>query len=762
MKIGRVVKTILLILALQGVSPMLMAAEPETAAQTNAIPERLTEEQIDDLVARMSDQEVRELLIAQLDKVAAETPESSQTNGMDQVLEGMARFKLRFQASIDALDQVPGAIAEVWRRSAEGSPDSTLNVIFKIIVFFGFGVLTEWLFRKKSIRMDGTRESDTLLPLWVRLKLCVPRLIFEVLCIVFFMFGASAAWFVIGLPTGYARHLYASLFGGVVMLKMINAVSRLFLAPGIAHAQLIPIEDEVARALHKKVLIVAAAIIFLIWWVRESLNYFEVEQAVSTATILLTSAIAVGVMIAAVWFALPVNQGNQTDNKSSRLDLDWRAVIISGVLIFYILAIGLGLATDSETLPPFVLSLVFIGLAMVADMGLRSGAQHLADRSNLNDTGQPSTASLSEIGADSHVAPDQSDVAATTDEELLSGTQSYASVLINNGRIILSIAVLFGIAEIWNLNLMGLLSEIVGERTTKVMVNFVVTALFAYALWAIVNTAVSRLAGPQPEAGISGGEPGGAGGSRVGTLLPLMKKFLFITLSVMLVLILLSSMGVNIGPLIAGAGIFGIAIGFGAQTLVKDIVSGLFFLMDDAFRVGEYVTIGSTKGTVEKISVRSLRLRHHNGPLHTVPFGAIETLTNWSRDYAIMKFEIRVPFETDVNMIRKLIKKVGEAMLEDPELGPQFLDPLKSQGANRMDDSAFIVRCKFTCKPGNQFLLRREAYARIQAAFEENGIRFAPRRVVVETVAPPNSTEAAAAAAAATDTSQEEKKQGGH
>lgn len=93
-------------------------------------------------------------------------------------------------------------------------------------------------------------------------------------------------------------------------------------------------------------------------------------------------------------------------------------------------------------------------------------------------------------------------------------------------------------------------------------------------------------------------------------------------------------------------------------------------------------------------------------------------------------------------------------MLDDPELGPQFLDPLKSQGANRMDDSAFIVRCKFTCKPGNQFLLRREAYARIQAAFEEKGIRFAPHRVVVETVTPANFTEAAAAAA--TDTSQEQ------
>ncbi|MGB5706375.1 MAG: mechanosensitive ion channel family protein, partial [Arenicellales bacterium] len=755
MKFGHTVKAILLILALQGVSPMLEAAETETVSQTKAIPDRLAKDEVDDLVARLSDQEVRALLISQLDKVAMEKPESSETSVLDQVLQGMARFKVEFQAAINALDQVPGTIAAVWRRISEGHPDSTFSVLIKIIVFFGFGVLAEWLFRKKSIKMDGVREPDTLLPLQVRLKLCVSRLIFEMLCVVFFMLGAAGAWFVIGLPTDYARYIYTSLFGGVVLLKLINAASKLFFAPRMAHAQLIPIEDDVARALYKKVLIVAAAIIFLIWWVRETLNHFEVEQAVSEATILLTSAIAVGIMIATVWFALPVNQGNQgdqgdrVDNKSSRLELDWRVLIISGVLLFYLLAIGLGLATGADTLSPFVLSLVVVGLAAVADLGLRASAQQLTDRSDSNDTDQSPAASLPEIELDRHMSPEQSDVSETTDQESLSDDQSYASVLITNGRILLFIVVLFGIAEIWNLNLIGLLSEIVGERTTKVMVNFLVTALFAYALWGIVNTAVSRLAGPEPGPGISGGEPGGGGGSRIGTLLPLMRKFLFITLSVVLVLILLSSMGVNIGPLIAGAGIFGIAIGFGAQTLVKDIVSGLFFLLDDAFRVGEYVTIGSTKGTVEKISVRSLRLRHHNGPLHTVPFGEIQTLTNWSRDYAIMKFEIRVPFETDVDMIRKLIKKVGEAMLDDPELGPQFLDPLKSQGANRMDDSAFIVRCKFTCKPGNQFLLRREAYARIQAAFEENGIRFAPRRVVVETIAPPNSTEAAAAATAA-------------
>ena len=129
------------------------------------------------------------------------------------------------------------------------------------------------------------------------------------------------------------------------------------------------------------------------------------------------------------------------------------------------------------------------------------------------------------------------------------------------------------------------------------------------------------------------------------------------------------------------------------------------------------------------------------------PYGEIAHLTNYSRDWAIMKFELRVPFETDINMLRKIIKKVGVAMMEDPELGPDMLEPLKSQGVNRMDDSALIIRCKFTAKPGKQFVIRREAFTRIQKAFEEKGIKFAPRRVLVESVTPTTAVAAAAAGA---------------
>jgi small-conductance mechanosensitive channel len=186
-------------------------------------------------------------------------------------------------------------------------------------------------------------------------------------------------------------------------------------------------------------------------------------------------------------------------------------------------------------------------------------------------------------------------------------------------------------------------------------------------------------------------------------------------------------------------------VDFGAQALVKDIISGVFFLMDDSFRMGEYVDIeGEIKGTVERISIRSLQLRHHNALVHTIPFGEIQFLTNYSRDWAIMKFEFRIGFETDIDVVRRIIKKVGAGMMEDEEFGPLLIEPLKSQGVNRMDGSALIIRCKFTSVPGQQFYVRRQAFTLIQRAFEESGIKLAPERVIVESTSPEDIERAAA------------------
>ena len=124
----------------------------------------------------------------------------------------------------------------------------------------------------------------------------------------------------------------------------------------------------------------------------------------------------------------------------------------------------------------------------------------------------------------------------------------------------------------------------------------------------------------------------------------------------------LDSLGIQIGPLLAGAGVVGIAIGFGAQTLVKDIISGMFYLLDDAFRVGEYIQAGSHKGTVESFSLRSIKLRHHRGPIATVPFGELGAVQNLSRDWVIDKITIGVTYDTDLDKVKKLVKQIGKEL----------------------------------------------------------------------------------------------------
>ena len=140
--------------------------------------------------------------------------------------------------------------------------------------------------------------------------------------------------------------------------------------------------------------------------------------------------------------------------------------------------------------------------------------------------------------------------------------------------------------------------------------------------------------------------------------------------------------------------------------------------------------MGDLRGTVEKISIRSMRLRHHRGLVHTIPYGEVKSVTNYSRDWVIMKLEFRLPFGTDIDKVRKLIKQTGQEMMKE-EFGKDMLAPLKSQSVLRMDESGMIFRAKFMTKPGEQFVVRREAYSRIQDVLRQNGIEFATSQVTV-------------------------------
>jgi small-conductance mechanosensitive channel len=294
--------------------------------------------------------------------------------------------------------------------------------------------------------------------------------------------------------------------------------------------------------------------------------------------------------------------------------------------------------------------------------------------------------------------------------------------------ILIAFALFFWVMNLWGLDIP------LGRSIMQSALSIFATLLLAYVVWEICRSIIDKkLDEDRAQSGLADMEDmeEGAEGSRKGTLLTLLRKVIFALIGVIVILTILNAVGINIGPLLAGAGILGLAVGFGSQTLVRDILSGVFFLMDDAFRVGDYIETAGTKGMVQHISLRSLSLRHPRGMVYTIPFGDMGSVQNFSRDYIITKLDVRVRYDADVDKIRKIVKKMSRELEQDEEIGSVLLSPIKSQGVREMDDSAMILRVKFKTKPGDQFVVRREVYRRIQERFRAEGIEFAHRNVTV-------------------------------
>jgi small-conductance mechanosensitive channel len=282
--------------------------------------------------------------------------------------------------------------------------------------------------------------------------------------------------------------------------------------------------------------------------------------------------------------------------------------------------------------------------------------------------------------------------------------------------------------------------EMSGQAFARAMYSAgtAVGSLFgAYVLWELTRLAIDRhlrvagsglkLPGDEDEETTPG--------SRLQTMLPMLRAAAGAIIAVIALLTVLSHLGIDTGPLIAGAGVFGLAISFGAQSLVRDIISGLFYIWDDAFRVGEYIDTGRLKGTVEALGIRSVKVRHHNGPLHTIPYGQLGSVTNQSRDFATIKFNLRLEPGTDIELVRKTAKRIGIDMQEEPEIASEVLLPLKMQGIVEVADTALVVRFKFTARPVKPSWVQREYLKRIYRVFAEKGIVFASGALTLKTAA---------------------------
>ena len=758
------------------------SSEPTDAAVE--IPEDLTQEEVRDLIARLSDDQVRELVITQLDKLAAEHNQSGEPGGVyvSQLLDGIDVARNTLWRAFRAENEIYTLPASIWQQMTGHGQVSGWYILFQLVGLLAVGWIARLLTRR--LLAKASAKPVEVASLGKRFDLACYGAFMGMLELGGFAAGAFLFIKITGGQTPMAQVFWYQVIWCLVLIKLVMLAVRQVVSLDNPDARLASIPDTAARKILGWTLILTTFLVL-----PRPLISMVVDFGASVETELLLSVIFGGVfMISLITLMIRMRHYGAEliaakDGQSGRIRQafarSWWLLAIAYLLMIWFMAIGKRAATGESSLVPGLTSILLFLLIPYFDIALKwLITRYFEDKDEEEaipaaaaDEEIPPTDSAADIetaASDPAAAAIVEPAAAATivepaaDTDIVATAQSnaptYIATALRYARVLMVVLILAIFMRLWEIDIRAISAQLLGPRFASALFDIGITVLLTWALWGVIRISIERQldTGETPEEEAEEAEAGGLGGTRVETVLPLIRIFIKITLIVMAVLISLSALGVNIGPLIAGAGVVGIAIGFGAQTLVRDIVSGFFYLIDDAFRIGEYVVIDQIRGTVEKISIRSFQLRHHNGPVHTIPYGEIRTLTNWSRDWAIMKCELRVPFETDIEKVRKMIKKIGIEMMEDPQWGPLLLAPVKSQGVNRMDDSALIVRFKFTAVPGQQYLIRREAFVRIQRAFEAEGIHFAPRRVLVEATTP---QEAVKAAGAVIDQEEEGKQQ---
>ena len=281
------------------------------------------------------------------------------------------------------------------------------------------------------------------------------------------------------------------------------------------------------------------------------------------------------------------------------------------------------------------------------------------------------------------------------------------------------------ILQVWGVRSFDWLTSPAGRRVAVSITSIALILIIAIVVWESINAVLERYA-----LRVFGDTPSRRG-MRARTLIMLAQRVLLAVIVVFVGMIVLSEIGINIAPLIAGAGMVGIAVGLGAQTLVKNLIEGISNLIEDSFAVGDVVKLTDISGVVEEISMRVVRLRDFSGSVHTIPFSEIKTITNMTRDFSYAVFDIGVAYESDIDRVREVLQTVAGELRADPEIGGFITGDIEIPGLDQFGESAITVKARIRTLPGKQWPVQRAFNQRLKTAFEHAGIEIPfPHRTI--------------------------------
>ena len=293
-------------------------------------------------------------------------------------------------------------------------------------------------------------------------------------------------------------------------------------------------------------------------------------------------------------------------------------------------------------------------------------------------------------------------------------------------RLSIYLLCVLGLLQLYGLNtFLWLLQSALGLRILSASGTLVVTVVLAFGVWEAVNGGIQRhLDKLQRDSQL-------AKSARLRTLLPLLRTTLLITIAIVAGLMVLSEIGINIAPLLAGAGIVGVAIGFGSQKLVQDLITGIFLLLENAMQVGDNVIVSGLSGVVEALSVRTIRLRAGDGSVHIIPFSSVTSVTNVNRGLGNASVTVCVSYDEDTDRVAEALKAIVADMRTDPDLSAKMLSDLQLWGVDKLDGASVTIAGQVVCTDSGRWAVQREFNRRMKRRFQELGIRiFNPMQTI--------------------------------
>jgi moderate conductance mechanosensitive channel len=286
-------------------------------------------------------------------------------------------------------------------------------------------------------------------------------------------------------------------------------------------------------------------------------------------------------------------------------------------------------------------------------------------------------------------------------------------------RIVIWVLAGLGMAASWGVDIPLFFSTSLGQRLLGASFSIGVTIVAVTLVYEILSVGIERrLSRRDAEGKVI------QASARVRTILPMIRNMVFVVFSIIVVLVALSEAGINIGPLLAGAGVVGVAIGFGSQTLVKDFLTGFFIVVENVIAVGERIKIGEYSGVVESISVRTVRLRDWDGALHILPFSEVSKITNLTKDFSYAQVNVSVACNSDLEHVMKVIRSVGDQLQNDPNFKRAILEPIEVQGVDNLGDYSITIASRIRTRPGKQWDVKRMFLLRLVQRFDKEGIEI--------------------------------------